>query len=131
MRSTGNAWRRFFATPLPYRWSFTLPSFPFHAPWQADWAFGYGYPFYTFYAPLGYYAGALSHFLLGLDYGPATKLSFYASLYLSGLVMYALVYVIGQREQWPRLAWWALGAATVFILGARAAVVNVDCCFSP
>src|SRR4029077_21163081 len=30
---------------------------PFHAPWQADWAFGYGYPFYTFYAPLGYYAG--------------------------------------------------------------------------
>jgi uncharacterized membrane protein len=46
---------------------------PFHAPWQADWAFGYGYPFYTFYAPLGYYAGALFHFILGLDYGPATK----------------------------------------------------------
>ena len=89
---------------------------PFHAPWQADWAFGYGYPFYTFYAPLGYYAGAISHFILGLDYGPATKFSFYASLYLSGLLMYALVYVIGQREQWPRLAWWALGAATVFAL---------------
>jgi Predicted integral membrane protein len=89
---------------------------PFHAPWQADWAFGYGYPFYTFYAPLGYYAGALSHFILGLDYGPATKFSFYASLYLSGLLMYALVYVIGQREQWPRLAWWALGGATVFAL---------------
>jgi hypothetical protein len=89
---------------------------PFHAPWQADWAFGYGYPFYTFYAPLGYYIGALSHFLLGLDYGPATKFSFYASLYLSGLVMYALVYVIGRREQWPRLHWWALGAATVFAL---------------
>jgi len=89
---------------------------PFHAPWQADWAFGYGYPFYTFYAPLGYYAGALSHFILGLDYGPATKFSFYASLYLSGLLMYALVYVIGQREQWPRLAWWALGAATGFAL---------------
>ena len=89
---------------------------PFHAPWQADWAFGYGYPFYTFYAPLGYYAGALFHFILGLDYGPATKFSFYASLYLSGLLMYALVYVIGQREQWPRLAWWALGSATVFAL---------------
>src|SRR5690242_2796205 len=42
---------------------------PFHAPWEADWAFGYGYPFYTFYAPLGYYAGALFHFLLGMDYG--------------------------------------------------------------
>src|ERR1700747_1263291 len=89
---------------------------PFHAPWQADWAFGYGYPFYTFYAPLGYYVGAVCHFLLGLDYGPATKFSFYASLYLSGLVMYALVYVIGRREQWPRLSWWALGAATGFAL---------------
>ena len=89
---------------------------PFHAPWQADWAFGYGYPFFTFYAPLGYYAGALFHFILGLDYGPATKLSFYSSLYLSGLLLYVLVYVIGQREQWPRLAWWALGAATVFAL---------------
>jgi hypothetical protein len=89
---------------------------PFHAPWQADWAFGYGYPFYTFYAPLGYYVGALSHFILGLDYGPATKFSFYASLYLSGLVMYALVYVVGRRERWPRLAWWSLGAATVFAL---------------
>ena len=89
---------------------------PFHAPWQADWAFGYGYPFYTFYAPLGYYVGALSHFILRLDYGPATKFSFYASLYLSGLLMYALVYVIGRREQWPRLHWWALGAATVFAL---------------
>jgi len=89
---------------------------PFHAPWQADWAFGYGYPFYTFYAPLGFYAGALFHFLLGLDYGPATKFSFYSSVYLSGLVMYALVYVIGRREQWPRLVWWALGAATVFAL---------------
>jgi hypothetical protein len=89
---------------------------PFHAPWQADWAFGYGYPFFTFYAPLGYYAGALFHFILGLDYGPATKMSFYSSLYLSGLLMYALVYVIGLREQWPRLAWWALGAATAFAL---------------
>jgi hypothetical protein len=89
---------------------------PFHAPWQADWAFGYGYPFYTFYAPLGYYAGALFHFILGMDYGPATKFSFYSSLYLSGLLLYALVYVIGQREQWPRLAWWALAAATIFAL---------------
>jgi uncharacterized membrane protein len=65
--------------------------------------FGYGYPFYTFYAPLVYYAGALFHFIVGLDYGPATSFSFYTSLYLSGLLMYALVYVIGRREQWPRL----------------------------
>ena len=89
---------------------------PGHTPWAPDWAFGYGYPFHTFYQPFGYYVGALFHFLLGLDYGPATKMSFYSSLYLSGLFMYALVYVIGRREGWPRLPWWALGAATVFAL---------------
>jgi len=89
---------------------------PGHVPWAPDWAFGYGYPFHTFYQPFGYYVGALFHFLLGLDYGPATKMSFYASLYLSGFSMYALVYIIGRREGWPRLHWWALAAATVFAL---------------
>jgi hypothetical protein len=89
---------------------------PCHVPWAADWAFGYGYPFHTFYPPFGYYIGALFHFIFGLDYGPATKTSFYCSLYLSGLFMYALVYIIGRRERWPRLPWWALGAATVFAL---------------
>jgi hypothetical protein len=89
---------------------------PGHVPWAPDWAFGYGYPFHTFYPPFGYYVAAIFHFFLGLDYGPATKMSFYSSLYLSGLFMYALVYLIGRREGWPRLAWWALGAATVFAL---------------
>jgi hypothetical protein len=89
---------------------------PGHVPWAPDWAFGYGYPFHTFYQPFGYYVGAVFHFLLGLDYGPATKMSFYTSLYLSGLFMYALVYVIGRREGWPRLHWWALAASTVFAL---------------
>ena len=87
-----------------------------HLPWSPDFCFGYGYPYHTFYAPLGFYIGALFHFILGLDYGPATKLSFYASLYLSGLFMYAFVYLIGSREHWPRLAWWALAAATVYAL---------------
>jgi hypothetical protein len=89
---------------------------PGHVPWAPDWAFGYGYPFHTFYQPFGYYVGALFHFLFALDYGPATKMSFYSSLYLSGLFMYALVYVIGRREGWPRLPWWALATATVFAL---------------
>jgi hypothetical protein len=87
-----------------------------HVPWFPDSCFGYGYPFLTFYSPLGYYIGAIFHFVLGLDYGPATKLSFYASLYLSGLLMYAFIYVIGSREGWPRLAWWALAAASVYAL---------------
>jgi hypothetical protein len=87
-----------------------------HVPWFPDSCFGYGYPFLTFYSPLGYYVGAVFHFIFALDYGPATKLSFYASLYLSGLLMYAFVYLVGSRERWPRLAWWALAAATVYAL---------------
>jgi hypothetical protein len=87
-----------------------------HVPWLPDCCFGYGYPFLTFYAPLGFYAAAIFHFAFDLDYGPATKLSFYASIYLSGLLMYAFVYTIGSRERWPRLAWWALAAASVYAL---------------
>jgi hypothetical protein len=87
-----------------------------HVPWSPDYCFGYGYPYFTLYGPLGFYAGALFHFIFGLDYGPATKLSFYTSLYLSGLFMYAFVYTIGSREHWPRLAWWALAAASVYAL---------------
>ena len=87
-----------------------------HVPWLPDSCFGYGYPFFTFYAPLGFYVAAIFHFVFALDYGPATKLSFYTSLYLSGLFIYAFVYTIGSRERWPRLAWWALAAATIYAL---------------
>lgn len=87
-----------------------------HVPWSPDYCFGYGYPYHTFYAPLGLYIGAVFHFLLGLDFGWATKLSFYASIYLSGLLMYAFVYTIGSRENWPRAAWWALAAAAAYAL---------------
>jgi hypothetical protein len=87
-----------------------------HVPWFPDYCFGYGYPYLTLYGPLGFYIGSIFHFLLGLDYGPATKLSFYASLYLSGLFVYAFVYTMGSRERWPRLAWWSLAAATVYAL---------------
>jgi hypothetical protein len=87
-----------------------------HVAWFPDYCFGYGYPYLALYGPLGFYAGAIFHFVLGLDYGPATKLSFYVSLYLSGLLMYAFVYVIGSRERWPRATWWALAAATIYAL---------------
>jgi hypothetical protein len=68
-----------------------------HVPWFPDCCFGYGYPFLTFYAPLGFYVAAIFHFIFALDYGPATKLGFYTSIYLSGLLMYAFVYTIGSR----------------------------------
>src|SRR5262245_41296830 len=47
-----------------------------HVPWSPDYSFGYGYPYHTFYAPLGFYVGAVFHVLLGVDFGWATKLSF-------------------------------------------------------
>ncbi len=87
-----------------------------HVPWFPDYCFGYGYPYLTLYGPLGFYIAAIFHFIFGSDYGPATKLSSYNSLYLSGLLMYAFVYTIGSRERWPRLAWWALAAASVYAL---------------
>ena len=87
-----------------------------HVPWAPDYCFGYGYPYFTLYGPLGFYVGAVFHFIFGLDYGLATKLSFYSSLYLSGLLIYAFVYVIGSREHWPRPAWWALASASVYAL---------------
>ncbi len=87
-----------------------------HVPWFPDYYFGYGYPYHTFYGPLGFYVAAIFHFIFGLDYGLATRLSFYVSLWLSGFLIYGFVYTIGARERWPRLAWWALAAASIYAL---------------
>jgi hypothetical protein len=112
-------WGHFMLFPVVHVWEicrvWSAQGFG-HVPWCPDYCFGYGYPYFTLYAPLGFYVGATFHFVFGLDYGLATKLSFYASLYLSGLFMYAFVYTIGSRERWPRLAWWALAAATIYAL---------------
>lgn len=89
---------------------------PFHAPWLPDICFGQGWPFFTFYAPLGYYAAAFFHFIFGLDYGAATRWSFYASLALAALLMYGLAWRLGGERAGPRRRWWALAAATVYTL---------------
>ena len=44
-----------------------------HVPWSPDYCFGYGYPYHTFYAPLGFYVGAVLHFLLGVNFGWRNK----------------------------------------------------------
>jgi len=46
-----------------------------HVPWCPDYCFGYGYPYFSLYGPLGFYIAAIFHFVLRFDYGPATKLS--------------------------------------------------------
>mgnify|MGYP000883477223 CR=1 FL=1 len=89
---------------------------PFHCPWLPEVCFGYGWPFFMFYAPLGYYVGAAFHFVFGLNFGASVRWSFYLATALSGLLMYGLVWILGGREGWPRRAWWALASATIYVL---------------
>ena len=56
--------------------------------WGPDWAFGYGYPFWIIYAPLGVLLGELCHHFLGLDWETSVKTVFAFSIVLSGLGMY-------------------------------------------
>jgi len=89
---------------------------PFHTPWMPDTCHGYGWPFFTFYAPLGYYVGAIGHFILNLNYGGAARLSFYISIFLSGLGMYGFAWSIISRQDCRQPAYWALTAATMYSL---------------
>lgn len=88
---------------------------PFHVPWLPDACYGYGWPFFTFYAPFGYYVGCLAH-LIGFTYGAGVKISFYLSLYFSGLFLYFLIQTVGGRENWPRVKGWGLAAAAIYLL---------------
>lgn len=88
----------------------------FQAPWMADQCFGYGWPFFTFYSPLGYWVGAALSFLPGVDLGHATQASFGLSVFLGGLFMYALVVTLGRERDWPRRCLWAGAIATVYSL---------------
>lgn len=89
---------------------------PFHYPWFPEVCFGYGWPFFTFYAPLGYYVAGAAHFLLGMDYGRSTKFSFYLSMLVGGLALYAFALLLGRRARWPRIEWWGAAAATLYTL---------------
>lgn len=54
--------------------------------WVSELGYGYGYPIFTFYAPLAYYIGGLSTFVtLSL---PATKIMIGLGILLSGIFMY-------------------------------------------
>lgn len=55
--------------------------------WSPDFAFGYGYPLFNFYAPLAIYAAAVLH-LLGLGIVQAVKLIYILATVGAGLTMY-------------------------------------------
>lgn len=87
---------------------------PLHRPWFPEVCHGYGWPFFTYYAPLGYYVGAGVYRLTGWSAGAATRLSFYLALVLGGVLMYALVSLLA-REGATRLgAAWATAIATAY-----------------
>lgn len=57
--------------------------------WATDFALGYGYPLFIFYAPLAYYAAEAFH-LLGAGLTVAVKLTYLAGFILSTVSMYFL-----------------------------------------
>ncbi|MGE5602234.1 MAG: hypothetical protein ACM30E_04250 [Nitrososphaerales archaeon] len=59
--------------------------------WSPDWAFGYGYPFFTIYAPLSTFVGVLFNQLLGLGYEASVKAVLILSVLGSGLAMHGFV----------------------------------------
>jgi hypothetical protein len=64
--------------------------------WAPDLLFGYGYPFFVFYAPLAYYAAEMFH-LLGLGFVHSISATFALGFLLSGLFMYLFVRDLGGR----------------------------------
>lgn len=87
---------------------------PFHVPWMPEACYGYGLPFFTFYAPFGYYVGAAFHVFARMNVGLATRMSYYLALYLSGLMMYGFVWSLDRQRPRQRAAWWGLATATIY-----------------
>ena len=67
-------------------------------PWMPDAAFGHGFPFFIFYAPLATYAAEIFH-LAGADLAQAAKASFGLSLVLSALSMTAFLAYINKSRK--------------------------------
>ncbi len=55
--------------------------------WATDHVLGYGYPLFTFYAPLAFYIAEVFH-LLGASIGTAVKLTWGLAFVLAGVTMY-------------------------------------------
>lgn len=64
--------------------------------WVPDLGFGYGYPIFTFYAPLAYYIGGFFN-LIGFDALIATKVMIGLGMLVAGISMYVLA-----REFWGK-----------------------------
>ncbi|MGD2049617.1 MAG: hypothetical protein PVH03_08980, partial [Chloroflexota bacterium] len=77
--------------------------------WMPDANYGYGYPFFNYYAPLSIYVAAAFRFF-GFGYVQAIKLAQLAGFLVAGWAMFEL----GRR--WFRCAWAGLLAAAAYTL---------------
>jgi len=64
--------------------------------WAPDLFFGYGYPFFNFYAPLSYYVAEIFHHL-GAGFVGSVSATFALGFVLSGVTMYLLARDLGGR----------------------------------
>lgn len=88
---------------------------PLHAPWLPQVARGYGWPFFTYYSPLGYYAALPFIALFGASSTQATTLSFLAALIASAWTMVALALELARDLAPRRRHAWAAAAAVLFV----------------
>jgi hypothetical protein len=87
---------------------------PLHRPWFPEVCHGYGWPFFTYYAPLGYYVGAGVHLVSGWSAGASTRAAFYLSLALGGVLMYGLALRLAREGDSRKGAAWATAIATAY-----------------
>jgi hypothetical protein len=85
--------------------------------WSPDWTFGYGYPFFTVYAPLSTFVGVLFNQVVGLGYEASVKAVLALSIVGSGLAMYGFV------RSW--LGKWAGVVAAVAYMTVPYHLVNI------
>ncbi len=81
----------------------------FYPRWSPNFYFGYGYPIFNYYAPLGYYLALPFELLPGVDAVGAVKAVFVLSALAGGLGMYGF-----GRENWGRPAGWVATAVYVY-----------------
>ncbi|RME85188.1 MAG: hypothetical protein D6775_03455 [Caldilineae bacterium] len=76
--------------------------------WAPDHALGYGYPLFTFYAPMAFYLAEIFH-LLGASIVTSVKIIWALGFVLSGVTMYAFV-----RRLWGEAAGLVAGLLYIY-----------------
>lgn len=92
-----------------YLFDQALKAGQFPVRWVSGLGFGFGYPLFNFYPPLVYIVGEKFH-LLGFSFIDSIKLTFFASIFLSGIAMY-----IFAKELWGKIPALVASAFYIFV----------------